>query len=90
MGDPAHCTARRHDMTGKHRERREIPLIRVQVSGGEDKVVPKRECRRWSQYRLVALEGPGELHLEMQQTAFDGFSLADGTISSKQGGAFYF
>ena len=38
----------------------------------------------------TGLEGLGHLHLEMQQTAVDGFLLADGTRNSEQGEAFSF
>ena len=38
----------------------------------------------------TGLKGLEELHIEMQQTAVDGFSLAGGTIRSKQGGVFCF
>ena len=36
------------------------------------------------------LEGLEHLHLEMQQTAVDGFLLADGTRNSEQGESFSF
>ena len=69
------------------RERREITLTRVQVLGGEGKVVPKRKCPALeSSSAVTGLEGPGELHPQIRQTAVDGNS----TISSKQGRAFYF
>ena len=78
-------------MTGKHREQSEIPLLRAQVLGEDGKVVSKRKCPVLE--RTLAgteLEGPRQLHLEIQETTLDGFLLADRTISSKQGGAFYF
>ena len=73
------------DMTGKHRERREIPLVRGQVLGGEGKVAPKRECPVLEATLAgTGLERPRQLHLEMRQTAVDGFSHADDTRSFKQ------
>ena len=65
--------------------------VQAQVLEEEAKVVPKREYPALESISTVSgLKGPGELHLEMQQTVFDDFSLADGTISSKQGRAFGF
>ena len=85
MGDSA------YDKTGKHWKRRDIPLVRVQNLREEGKVVPKHECSALeSTLANMRLEGPGELHFEMQQTTVDGFSLADSTRSSKHRGAFYF
>ena len=72
--------AERHgDMSGNHQEQREILLARVQALGGNDKVVAKLECPT----SVTELEGPGQLHLEMQQTAVNSFSLADGRRSSE-------
>ena len=54
-------------------------------------MVPKRECPVLEPTMAsTELEGPEELHIEMQQTALNGFLLTDGTKSSKQEGAFYF
>ena len=53
--------------------------------------MPKHECSALeSTLASMGLEGPGELHLEMQQTAVDGFLFADSVRSSKQREAFYF
>ena len=47
-------------------------------------MLPKHECSALeSALASMGLEGPGELHFEMQQTA------VDSTRSSKQRGAFY-
>ena len=54
-------------------------------------MVPKHECSvPESTLASMGMEGPGELHLEMQRTTVDIFSLADSARSSKYRGAFYF
>ena len=79
------------DKRGKHWKRRDIPLVRVQTLREEGKVVPKHECPILiSILASMGLGGPGELHLELQQTTVDDFSLADSTRSSKHRGVFYF
>ncbi|CAM9426231.1 unnamed protein product [Ascophyllum nodosum] len=56
-------------MTGKHRDGEQIPLERAQFSEGNGKVVPKRGCSALkSPSACKGLEGPEELHLEVQQT----------------------
>ena len=54
-------------------------------------MVPKRECLTLElRPSGTELKGPGELHFKTQQTVSDGSSLADGTSSSDQKGAFFF
>ena len=61
-------------VVGIHRERRKILLLRVQVLGEEGKVAIKRENPALeSTLAGIGLETPRELHLEMRQTAVDGF-----------------
>ena len=50
------------DTIGKHRERREIMLVQVQILGEEGKVVPKRECPALESTSAgTGLERPGKL-----------------------------
>ena len=66
------------DMTGKHRDLEQIPLEKAPFLGGEGKVVPQRA----SPALKKGLKGPEKLHIDMQQTAVDGFSQADCTRST--------
>ena len=60
-------------MAGKHRDGKQIPLERAQRLGGEGKVVPKRAFPAMkSPSACKGLEGPEQLHLEMQRTVDEG------------------
>ena len=53
-------------MAGKYRERRGIPLVRVQVLAGEGKLQPKVESTLNQSLSVgMGLEKPGQLHVEM-------------------------
>ena len=89
MRDSTRSTARRHD--GEISKVKTDSARMSQVIGGESKAVPKRKFPALeSTLARTGLEGPGQLHLEMQQTAVNGFLRADGTTSSDQGRAFSF
>ena len=75
-------------MTGKHRDRGQIPLERPH-SSGEGKVVPKPKCpARKSPLASKGLKGSEELHL--QQATVDGFSPAECTRSTGKGEKYFF
>ena len=89
MGNSARGTVRRHDgeISGAERNSADTSIgFRRRGQMMPTHEYPVQESTSTG----TGLEGPRELHLDMQQTAVDGVSLAESTISSKQGRAFYF
>ena len=78
-------------MTEKHRDPEQIPQERAQPSGGEGKVVPKRASPALkSSSADKGLKEPEERHLEMQQTAVEGFLQASCTRRTDKKGIYTF